>query len=233
MNEISALLDLTQVYGGEEERLEALREGTGGRMLVQVVAGQDFLPENGRLADGPIIMAMDGIPLSFAAGDVRANEQVILTAFHTLFLRNHNMLAAQFSQLGQGDEEAFENARNLNIAQYQNIVYNEFLPGVVGPNPLPPYSGYNSSVSPAMGLSFSTALYRFGHSGVANTVQSVDSQGNRATRLLADVFFNPSAFPSTRCRWCFLVGFPAGVPRAHRPGDAGQSAPSVVRQQRW
>merc|ERR1712096_493070 len=102
------------------------------------------MPANALLPNGPITMAMQGLPDEFAAGDIRANEQVILTAFYTLFLRNHNKLAAQFFAVSQNDEMAFEAARSRNIAEYQNIVYNEFLPGLLGANPIAPYTAYNS-----------------------------------------------------------------------------------------
>lgn len=196
-NAISAFLDLTQVYGGDVERNEALRATSGGRMRSQTVDGQEFLPFNNDLPGGPISMAMGNIPNTFAAGDIRATEQIILTAFHTLFLREHNRLADEFSRQGMNDEDAYQNARRFNIAYYQNIVFSEFLPGLLGGDLKTPYAGYNPNVTPEVTLSFSTALYRLGHSGVANEVLSVDSNGNRMIRTLADVFFNPQSFLDT------------------------------------
>lgn len=196
-NAISAYLDLTQVYGGDEMRLTALRATSGGRMRSQIVDGQEFLPFNAQLPGGPISMAMGNIPNTFAAGDIRANEQVILTAYHTLFLREHNRLADLFTAQGMNNEDAFNAARRMNIAQYQNIVFSEFLPGLLGGDLKTPYSGYNNNVSAEVTLEFSTSLYRLGHSGVANTVRAVDSSDVVTERTLADVFFAPQQFLDT------------------------------------
>jgi len=181
-NAISAYLDLTQVYGGDVERNIALRATTGGRMRSQIVDGQEFLPINANLP-APVSMAMGNIPQTFAAGDIRANEQVILTAFHTLFLREHNRMADIFTAQGMNNDDAFNAARNGNIAQYQNIVFNEFLPGLLGSDMLPPYDGYDDSINAEVTLEFSTAMYRLGHSGVANNVLAVDSKAKSRSVL--------------------------------------------------
>lgn len=95
-------------------------------MRSQIIDGQELLPFNANLPGGPISMAMGNIPNTFAAGDIRANEQIILTAYHTLFLREHNRLADQFSAQGMNNDDAYNSARALNIAQFQNIVSASF-----------------------------------------------------------------------------------------------------------
>ena len=67
----------------------------------------------------------------FATGDIRGNENVELTALQTLFLRNHNLIA---SELGKehptwNDEQLYQEARKINIAEYQSIIYNEWITG--------------------------------------------------------------------------------------------------------
>lgn len=165
-------------------------------MRSNMVNGQEFLPTNADLP-APVSMAMGNIPGTFGAGDIRANEQIILTAFHTLFLREHNRMAADFTAAGMNDEDAYNAARNLNIAGYQNIVYNEFLPGLLGSNMILPYAGYDDLVNAEVTLEFSTAMYRLGHSGVANDVLAVDSNDQQSVRTLADVFFAPQEFINT------------------------------------
>src|SRR5215468_8433598 len=86
----------------------------------------------------------------FAAGDVRANETTELSSLHTLFMRNHNRLAAalatqnpaDFGLSSWTDETLYQEARKLNIAQYQNIVYTGYLPALLGPTALAAYTGY-------------------------------------------------------------------------------------------
>ena len=74
----------------------------------------------------------------FATGDVRGNENVELTALQVLFLDNHNQIAAQLQQEHPSwtDEQLFQEARKINIAEYQSIIYNEWIPAVLGANAL-------------------------------------------------------------------------------------------------
>ena len=67
-------------------------------------------------------------------GDIRANEQWGLTLLQQLFLREHNRIATELQRLNPSwdDETVYQGARRINIAVYQNIVYKEFLPIVLG-----------------------------------------------------------------------------------------------------
>ena len=57
-----------------------------------------------------------------------------LASMHTLWLREHNRLAREIKSVRPhlGDEEIFQTARRILIAEMQNIVYEEFLPLVLG-----------------------------------------------------------------------------------------------------
>ena len=53
---------------------------------------------------------------------------------HTLWLREHNRLAREIKSVRPHleDEEIFQTARRILIAEMQNIVYEEYLPLVLG-----------------------------------------------------------------------------------------------------
>ncbi len=180
------------IYGSDDERASALREGSNSPFLA--TSPGDFLPFNtGELtnANGPV---PDPSSL-FLAGDIRANEQVGLTAMHTLFVREHNRIARQLQQENPeaSAETLFQRARRLVVAQIQIITFNEHLPALVGSNAIPPYRGYDPSVNPTIYNEFSAAAYRLGHSMVNDQILRIgaDGQSIEAGPLtLAQAFFS-------------------------------------------
>ena len=67
-------------------------------------------------------------------GDSRVNEQPGLTAIHTYWMREHNRVASTLNQLHRSwsDEALYQEARRIVVAEMQHIVYNEWLPVIVG-----------------------------------------------------------------------------------------------------
>lgn len=67
-------------------------------------------------------------------GEIRVNEQLILTVMHTLSAREHNRVANGLAAVNPhwDDETLYQEARRINIAEIQHITYNEFLPILLG-----------------------------------------------------------------------------------------------------
>jgi peroxidase len=109
LNEISAWIDASNVYGSSLERANALRTLSGDGKL-KTSAG-NLLPFNEL---GFPNAGGNGSSL-FIAGDVRANEHVGLTALHTLFMREHNRLANIIAQKHPklSGEKIYQKARQL------------------------------------------------------------------------------------------------------------------------
>jgi len=190
MNQITHFIDASNVYGSDGVRAAALRANDGtGRLLVS--AG-DLLPFN----SAGLPNAGGTGPEMFLAGDERANEQVGLTAMHTLFVREHNRLAAEIAASNPEltGEEIYQEARRFVGALMQSITYNEFLPALLGANALGPYLGYRWTVSPAIANEFSTAIFRFGHSALSPILLRLDATGSAIPEghlPLRDGFFRP------------------------------------------
>jgi peroxidase len=212
VNVNTSYLDLSQVYGSSQVVADALRTFHGG--LMKTSPG-GFLPYDNTTYFTPdqikaLNMANDAmqVPESslFAAGDVRANENIELTAIQTLFVRNHNRLAQELHTLHPtwSDEQLYQEARKLNIATEELITYNEFLPAILGPNALPAYTGYKDNVNASIATEFSTVGFRFGHSLLSNSVGRVnndgtnitDPTGTAAVNLTQD-FFDPNLISAT------------------------------------
>jgi hypothetical protein len=180
INQITAWIDGSQVYGSDAATAASLRTFVGGKLKTS--AG-NLLPTDEA-----------GF---FLAGDVRANENIELTSMHTLFVREHNRLADLIYPTLTGspserDEMAYQMARAIVGAELQVITYKEWLPSLIGPNALRPYTGYNPGVNPGIANEFSTALFRL-HTLINNDIEFFGDDGREVHEgiELRDGFFNP------------------------------------------
>lgn len=191
LNEITSWIDASNVYGSELERSNALRTLAGDGKL-KVSAGE-FLPFN---TEGFANAGGDS-PTLYFAGDVRANEQLGLTAMHTLFVREHNRLADELASENPSfsGEEIYQFARQIVGAQMQVITYKEYLPALLGPGAMSRYRNYDDSIDPTISNLFSTAAYRYGHSALSPTLLRLDDNGNEIPQghiALREAFFSPA-----------------------------------------
>lgn len=188
INSLSSAVDLVSVYGPSKERSDFLRSFSGGKLKVS--AG-NLLPFN----TAGLVNAPNTNPNFFIAGDHRANEHPVLTAMHTLFVREHNTLCDELSAAfpSMDDENLFQNAREINIAQFQKIVFEEFFPAIAGRR-LRRYRGFRRNENPTLSMSFSTAAFRVGHTLVGNVV-NLEGPGNSPLPSISfmDLFFRPSS----------------------------------------
>jgi len=198
INSITAFVDGSQVYGVDAKRAAALREFTGGRMKTS--AGNLLSFNRDGFVNANDAHRVDDNQL-FLAGDVRANENPELLSLQILFVREHNRLATAAAQRHPDwtDEELYQYARRIVIAELQKITYAEFLPAILGENSLPAYQGYQADVNPGIATEFSTAAFRVGHSMLGDDIEFLDNDGNEihdAMELRAS-FFNPGVVSET------------------------------------
>jgi peroxidase len=110
------------------------------------------------------------------------NEQPNLSVLHTVFLREHNRVAEELQGRNPrwSDERVFQEAKRFVNAEYQHIVYNEWLPLVLGEQFMNTYglfplssgysTDYDTSFDPRITNEFATAAFRFGHSLIPNII---------------------------------------------------------------
>ncbi|MEM9991676.1 MAG: peroxidase family protein, partial [Bacteroidota bacterium] len=155
-NEITAFLDGSAVYGSDTERANWLRTFSGGKLKVS--AG-NLMPYNTVNRERNATIAPNAPHMEnpvgltdrlFVAGDVRANENPLLMALHTLFVREHNRITDELavSFPTWNDERLYQYARKIVGGIIQSITYNEWLP-VMGIR-LPAYTGYKSNADPSI-----------------------------------------------------------------------------------
>lgn len=201
-NEITSFVDGSAVYGSNDEVASWLRTFEDGKLKV---SEGNLLPwntidglTNQEIDPAAPFMADDTRTLQkyFVAGDVRANENPLLIAMHTIFVREHNRLCDELKaeHPSWSDERLYQRARKFVGAFMQNILFYEFLPslGVV----LPEYRGYNETLNPSITNVFSAAGFRIGHTLINSNLLRMDNEGEEiavGSIKLKDAFFNPQS----------------------------------------
>ena len=214
-NEITAFVDGSAVYGSDEARASWLRAYEGGRLLTSAGGLPPFNTLTGQFggpidADAPHMEGMRSPNQRvLVCGDVRANENSLLAAMHTAWLREHNYLADSLAadDPSLDDETLYRAARRLLVAELQRVVYAEWLPYLdVAQAPSP---GYDPSVHPGISNEFAAAGFRFGHSMVGSELMLVGEDGRplrNSPLALRDVFFDPIAVVQTNGVGAILRG---------------------------
>ena len=139
-------------------------------------------------------------PECFLAGDFRINEQSSLTVMHTLWVREHNRIAAAIKQSNPSfdADQVFFTTRQIVAADIAKITYQDYLPILLGAHfasLVGDYRGYDPTVMPVVPNAFATAAYRFGHSQIQPFFERLDEnlQSISAGPLsLQDAFFDTS-----------------------------------------
>ena len=190
-NTVSSYIDAFAVYGGTSPRLEWLRDGPVDGTLsdnkATLLMPGNYLPRANARGDAAAAPAMDlmgalvGNPTdAVVAGDVRANENVALTAVQTLFAREHNRIVSMLPRR-LSEETKFEIARRVVGAEEQYVTYHEFLPAL-GVR-LPRYRGYNPNVNASISNEFATVGYR-GHSMIHGELEPEAATGTYSQEQL-------------------------------------------------
>ncbi len=145
----------------------------------------------------------------FMAGDGRVNENIGLTAVHHVFHAEHNRLVGHVQdvlltedpgslpqwRLADGSwngERLFQAAKFVTEMEYQHLAFEEFARKVQPQVNV--FTGYDTSVNPAIHAEFAHTVYRFGHSMLTETVARTNPDGSSADIPLLQAFLNPPQF---------------------------------------
>merc|ERR1711988_690100 len=212
-------LDSSNVYGSTEKEARDVREpgnsfflkadnrfrtSRGGRSLLPSC---DVFRNNINACGAPCNERTN----CRVAGDQRVNEQAGLATLHTVWLREHNRIARELENINRnwGVEKVFQESRRILNAEWQHIIYKEWLPILLGKNyttafDLTPLDfgytngigSYNEEMDPRINNEFATAAFRFGHSMMPREVPMREDAGGTINRdlNLRDVFNNVSIF---------------------------------------
>ena len=135
VNLVTHWLDMSQVYGSDVSTSLGLRAMKKGLMRTSKIRGGSGL-RGEQLPKSTQSGCVDETSSEkcFESGDTRTSQNLMLTTFHMVFMREHNRLARSLRVMHAewSDDMLYEEARRINTATYQHIVYKEWLPLVLG-----------------------------------------------------------------------------------------------------
>ncbi|XP_071089127.1 myeloperoxidase-like [Haliotis cracherodii] len=180
LNQITAYIDASQVYGSSQGEQNKLRTFVDGQLKMK----STYLPSDSE----PSCTTTNSNSYCFLAGDHRVNENPTLQSMHTIFTREHNRIAKKLKALNchWSDEITFQEARKIVGAIIQKITYDEYLPIIMGEEAMTKYglpigSGstyanvYNTTTDASIRNAFATAAFRMGHSMIHSHLASYSS----------------------------------------------------------
>lgn len=157
INEITSYIDASMVYGSSNEEMNNLRSFVAGYLKTSTA---NFMPEAENISSLPCDPTTPGI--CFEAGDTRANVIPSLTSYHTIFVREHNRIAAYLGTIHPDwtDEKIYQETRKIVAAEIQHITFNEMLPSILDTNQVANYNlygtyAYNPSIDASIIQDFS------------------------------------------------------------------------------
>ena len=199
INALTSYVDGSMIYSPNTHTARKLRKMDGSGKLLKgdlTASGKRLLPFDNE----SLIECTTGIHANrsqcFLAGDMRTNEQVGLTSMHTLFYREHNRVVDVLTDLNPhwNGERLYQEARKIVIAEWQHMVFSEYLPKILGEDYFTEYRGYDPNVDASIANAFATAAYRFGHSQIMPLFHRLDKNYRElpiGPLKLRDAFFAP------------------------------------------
>jgi len=221
LNQITHWIDGSNIYGSTVDEAMYLRSSRG-QLKISKQGGTKFgnLPSCEPEPKGKVTgcdVCGGKKKDCFFSGDFRVNEQLNLIVLHTLFMREHNRIAAELARQNPrwSDDKIYQEARKINVAEYQHILFKEWLPIIIGNTFMKSYglfpresgfsTDYSDNFDPRINNEFAAAAYRFGHSMVPKSFSSVSKQRSETVLQMKDQFFKPSSLKN--------IGFLDGLVR--------------------
>lgn len=184
---------MSPLYGFTDEACRRMRLGKDGLLksttadkiedtLLPVVTKDQHL-----FCVPPTDVAADvaGNSTCFVAGDSRVNSNPFAVVIYTIFMRNHNRLAGQLKRNFPhwNDEQLFQGAKQMNTDIYNNIVFDEWLPIVLGTRMANDIKYHRSTASSTdhkhISNSYAVAASRFYLSMLPDALQSFGVESHR------------------------------------------------------
>ncbi|XP_030564102.1 chorion peroxidase [Drosophila novamexicana] len=134
LNQATGILDMSQLYGFTdvaERKMRTLINGT-----LKSTSNGNLLPMTSEDEYHTFCAWSDNANATtcFVAGDSRVNSNPFSILIYTIFMRNHNRIAAELLARNKGwsDEQLFQAAKAVNIDIYRRVFLREWLTEILG-----------------------------------------------------------------------------------------------------
>jgi Ca2+-binding RTX toxin-like protein len=136
----------------------------------------------------------------FYAGDNRVNQQGPLISLQTIWAREHNYQVDQLTPTaaaqGWTQDQLFEAARAINEAEWQHVVYDEYLPALIGGQAdvlLAAYRATHPDLPAGIINEWTTVAFRFGHDQSSNDYTLLNADGSTYLQISLGAAFGLAA----------------------------------------
>jgi len=170
VNHVTSYIDMSVIYGSIEEVANKLRVNDGSGRLK--MSASPF-------HDGGLLW-IESESDRFVSGDIRANENVLLTSYHTMWNREHNWWCDRIKHDHHdwSGDKIYNTARHILMGEMQAITYREWLPILIGSKDLFGRKAcYNPKCHVSVRNEVATAFLRIGHTLVTDTIEARDING--------------------------------------------------------
>ncbi len=225
---------------GAETDIAALRNARSPKLNLEMVYGDGpigmpylhDLDDPSKLligAGGDLPRNSQGVAL---IGDPRNDVHLFAASLHVELLRAHNGLVDRLREDGVGDSELYDEARRALTWHYQSVVVHDFLPRLVGPDPVDAVLQHGGRwYAPAAGeafipLEFADAAFRYGHGQIRDSYRLTGD--GPAYPLFPDlVGFGPIS-NDHRLDWAQVFDFPGRLPAQRAKRLDGRLPASLI-----
>lgn len=171
LNKVTALIDLSILYGSEKSEADKLRSRKGGKLNT---GSKNLLPTDVNGFYTPIASRLTSVPVS--------------AIWPTIFGRNHNNLCEGLAAINPSwcDEKLFQEARRINIAIFQNLIIGGTVVEQLAKKKI--NVTYDEEVNPSTSLEFTTGAYRFLHYYLNSYMKLITEAGEVTEIPFSDTF---------------------------------------------
>ncbi|XP_070490690.1 peroxidase-like [Chironomus tepperi] len=204
INKATSSLDLSNVYGVDKKNVRNTRTFKDGQLKMDKRRDTTWPTQEKNTKD--VCFNDNATQTCYTSGDNSINQTPALSVIQILFVREHNRLAMELKKVNPQwpDKTLFQEARRINIAQFQYIAFYEWFSSVLDeetiksngieyqPSGSEYINNYNDTLDSGIYNEFSAGVFRLFHTDINGNLRIVSESGDIEKELrMSDYYFRP------------------------------------------